>query len=101
MLRPAALGYLVEGTQAFAFRGEVAARLYVASPDAIVAERLTGVPRTPSAAAEVLRRRLASNLPLLRAQRGEADLVIDGTAPRAAQIAALRALMARLRLDAT
>ena len=87
-MEPARVGYLIAGTHAFAFPagGRVAIRVFVATPDAVVAERLTGERLDPARARTVIRDRLAPNTAAIRRGAEIADLVVDGTADRPAQV---------------
>lgn len=87
-MEPARVGYLIAGTHAFALPAadHAAMRVFVAAPAAVVAERLTGARVDSAQAHAVIRDRLAPNTGALRRGARTADLVIDGTAERAAQL---------------
>jgi hypothetical protein len=87
-MAPARVGYLIAGTHAFAFPagGRAAIRVFVASPDFVVAERLTGERVDPARARAIVRARLAPNTAAIRRGARNADLVVDGTAERPAQV---------------
>jgi hypothetical protein len=87
-MEPAPTGYLLAGTHAYGCPQEAgpSRRVYVRTPMAVVAERLTGerVPRR--SAGSVVRARLAANTAhVLRAVR-HADLIVDGTAEHVDQV---------------
>jgi len=87
-MEPAPTGYLLAGTHAYGCPQEAgpSLRVYVRTPMAVVAERLTGerVPRR--SAGSVVRARLAANTAhILRAVR-HADLIVDGTAEHVDQV---------------
>jgi hypothetical protein len=87
-MEPARTGYLIAGTHAFAFPtgGRAALRVFVETPDAVVAERLTGDRVDPARASAVIRDRLAPNTVEIRRGVQTADVVLDGTAERPAQV---------------
>lgn len=84
----ARVGYLIAGTHAFAFAAgdHAAMRVFVQTPDEVVAERLAGARLDPAQARAVLRDRLAPNTAAIRRGARTANLVIDGTAERPAQV---------------
>jgi uridine kinase len=87
-MEPARVGYLIPGTHAFALPDAIeAARVYVETPDVVVAERLMQTRVDPGRATAILNERLAPNLESIRSQRACADLVIDGTADSSTQVA--------------
>ena len=96
VMEPAARGYLLEGTQAFSYPGNVTARIFIATPDEIIAQRLTGVPRCATDASAFLAGRLARNLATLRAQVGRADLVVGGALPVNEQLVSFQAFLSGL-----
>ncbi len=91
-MAPAAAGYLLAGTHAFACPPGLAPalrptlRVFVRTPLTVVAERLTGERLAPMAARRLIRARLAANTARLLHERRRADLMIDGTAERRAQV---------------
>jgi hypothetical protein len=89
---PARKGYLIVGTHVFLL-GKVLGRsvkVVVESPEFVVASRLAGRAVEEEEKDSVMLAHLGRNLEALRGSRGEADLVISGTAPHASQIHALR-----------
>ena len=87
-MEPARVGYLIPGTHAFALPDAIeATRVYVETPDVVVAERLTHTRVDPAQATRVLSERLARNLEYVRSRLACADLVIDGTADSSGQVA--------------
>ena len=91
-MAPAAAGYLLVGTHAFACPPELATtlrptlRVFVRTPLTVVAERLTGQRLSPAAARDVVRTRLAANTARILCARHRADWVVDGTAERPVQV---------------
>ena len=91
-MEPAAAGYLLAGTHAFACPPGLAPtlrptlRVFVRTPLTVVAERLTGERSAPAAARDVVRTRLAANAAQILRARRRADVVVDGTAERRAQV---------------
>jgi hypothetical protein len=87
-MEPAAAGYLLAGTHAFACPPQrlPTLRVFVRTPLAVVAERLTGLPHDRRAARAVVRARLAPNTAALLRARHQAEAVVDGTARRAEQV---------------
>lgn len=87
-MEPAEKGYLLPGTHAFAYPMATAstARVFVDTPDTVVAERLTGIRHDSVNAALILKTQLAANLNHIRNQQPSADLIIDGTLEPSAQV---------------
>jgi hypothetical protein len=91
-MAPAAVGYLLAGTHAFACPLGLAPalrptlRVFVRTPLTVIAERLTGERLASTAARRIVRARLAANTAQLLGERRRADLVVDGTAERRAQV---------------
>ena len=86
-MEPARLGYLLPGTHAFALPSSAgpAVRIFVETPEAVIAERLSGVPHEGEEATAVVRQWLGDNPALILDQARSAHLIIDGTAPRPLQ----------------
>jgi hypothetical protein len=87
-MEPATQGYLLPGTHSFAYPMATAsiARVFVDTPDTVVAGRLTGLRHDSTNAALTLKTQLAANLDQIRSQQASANLVIDGTLDRTAQV---------------
>ena len=91
-MEPAAAGYLLAGTHAFACPPGLAPmlrptlRVFVRTPVVTIAERLTGERLAPTAARAVVRTRLAANTAQILRVRRRADVVLDGTAERPVQL---------------
>jgi len=96
LMRPARVAYLIPGTHAFAFPHDelTVARVFVETPDTVVAQRLLGQTLDPAHAAAVLTERLAPNLEEIRAGQASADLVLHGDADRAVQVDQFRGFLA-------
>jgi uridine kinase len=88
LMKPAQIGYLIAGTHAFNFpvRHRDAMRVFVQTPEVVVAERLAGVTIDPEKANAFIRERMASNVDAILSDARTADLIIDGTAERRVQI---------------
>ena len=88
-MEPARLGYLVPGTHAFAFPASVgpAIRIFVETPEDVIAQRLSGGRERGERAKATIRTWLGANPRLIVEQAPLADFVIDGTAGREEQIA--------------
>jgi hypothetical protein len=90
-MEPARVGYVIPGTHAFAFPDAIdAARVFVETPDVVVAERLMRSRVDPDRATAILNERLAPNLESIRSQRACAQLVINGAANPSIQVARFR-----------
>jgi hypothetical protein len=83
-MEPARSGYLIAGTHAFALGAGM--RVFVRTPDVVVAERLMGARLDAAGAYAVIRDRLAPNLAEIARGAETAHLVIDGTARRRTQL---------------
>jgi hypothetical protein len=88
-MEPARTGYLVPGTHAFAFPASAgpAVRIFVETPEEVIAHRLSGVAHRGDQASAVVREWLGDNPRLILAQAPLAGVIIDGTAPRKDQVA--------------
>ena len=64
-------------------------RIYMDTPDPVLASRLEGRPIAADTARDVIEARVGRNATRLRTLRHHADLVINGTWPHARQIADL------------
>ena len=87
-MAPAAVGYLLAGTHAFACPPQrlPTLRVFVQTPLSVVAERLGGHPAPRRAARAFVRARLAPNTAALLRERRRAHTIVDGTADRAVQV---------------
>jgi hypothetical protein len=87
-MEPARVGYLIPGTHAFAFPASAgpAVWIFVQAPEHVIAERLSGVAHRGERASQVVREWLGDNPRLILEQEPMAELIIDGTAPRAEQV---------------
>ncbi len=87
-MEPAAAGYLLAGTHAFACPPQTlpTLRVFVRTPLVVVAERITGRRADRRAARALVRARLSPNTAALLRERRWADVIIDGTADRPAQV---------------
>jgi hypothetical protein len=94
---PARNGYLLAGTHVFSFAptAERPVKVWMESPEIVVASRLAGRPVDDADKDRIIREHLGGNLAVLRKLRGEADLLIAGTAPRETQVQTLRDDLAR------
>ena len=89
-MEPATIGYVIPGTHAFAFAedaGHALLRIFVQTPEEVIAERLAGVPVPGDQVQAVMRQWLGDNARRILDQSGRADFVIGGTAPRDVQVA--------------
>jgi hypothetical protein len=88
-MEPARVGYLVPGTHAFAFPASVgpAIRIFVDTPEDVIAQRLSGGRERGERAKATIRKWLGANPQLIAAQAPLADFVIDGTVGREEQLA--------------
>jgi uridine kinase len=88
LMRPAQIGYLIAGTHAFNFpvQHRDAMRVFVQTPEVVVAERLARVTIDPEKASAFIRERLASNVDAILGQAHTADVIIDGTVERRVQV---------------
>ncbi len=88
-MEPAPVGYLVPGTHAFAFPASVgpAIRIFVDTPEDVIAQRLSGGRERGERAKATIRKWLGANPQLIAAQAPLADFVIDGTVGREEQLA--------------
>jgi hypothetical protein len=62
-------------------------RIFLETPDHVIAERLCGAPVDPGKAARVILDRLGSNRDVIEAQAWKADYTMSGTETREAQLA--------------
>lgn len=87
-MEPGRSGYLIPGTHAFSFpsREGAAARLFVDTPDSVIAARLAGRPVNEEDVATTIHGRLGDNPRVIRHNSSLADGTIDGTATREDQI---------------
>ena len=87
-MNPANTGYLIAGTHAFAYpeRADGAMRVFVDTPEQVVAERLTGTRVDRLRAHILIRERLAANIDGILGQAHTADCTIIGTMDRKAQL---------------
>lgn len=95
-MEPPQVGYLVAGTHAFNFpvQHRDAMRVFVQTPEVVVAERLVGATIDPEKASAFIRERLAPNVDAILSQAHSADLIIDGTAEQRVQIQSFLAFRA-------
>ena len=79
---------MVPGSHAFGFPVErsSAFRVYIETPDQILADRFAKEPVPPNQVNRVIKSHMANNADLIRPDREAADLLIDGTAEPETQI---------------
>ena len=87
-MEPARVGYLIPGTHAFAFPASAgpALRVFMETPEEVIAQRLAGTRPRGERAREVIRKWLGANPKLILEQAPLADLFIEGTAGRDEQV---------------
>lgn len=87
-MEPATTGYLIPGTHAFVFPESAgsAVRVFVDTPEHIIAERLSGKPARGPQVATIIHEWLGENSRTILDQASAADLVIDGTVEREIQV---------------
>lgn len=99
LMHPAKRGYLLPGTYAFhyPFPHERLYRVFIATPHAVIAERLAGHPVAAAEVEAILNERLSSNWRELEVGVQQADLVLSGVESRAAQVQALESALSALK----
>jgi uridine kinase len=96
-MEPAGLAYLIVGTHAFEFPADGAGnpmRVFVDTPDDVIAARFAGAAVSQENVAGVLHTYLSDNARRILAQKPHADLIIDGTTSRDDQVARFSATYA-------
>ena len=87
-MEPGRVGYLIPGTHAFSFPSQTGAagRLFVETPDSVIAARLAGRPVEEEDVATTIHGRLGDNPRVIKHNSSLADARVDGTASREDQI---------------
>jgi len=95
-MEPAAVGYLIPGTHSFSFpaKDENVVRIFVETPDSVIAERLIGEPQQAQCVSRLILDRLGTNPEVIKRKAALADFEIDGTASRENQISLFGELFA-------
>jgi hypothetical protein len=96
-MNPSERGYIIAGTHVYSLGGEIGphVKVFVATADAVIASRLEGRLVTEEEKEQVIRKHLRENLTPLRGLHRDAALVIDGSWPHEAQVAALKEYLQR------
>ncbi len=100
-MNPSASGYVIPGTHSFSFvtGHRKAVRVYVDTPDEVIASRLEGRTVVKAVAPGVIARHLGDNPTLLRGLRSEADIIVSGTSAHAAQLVSVTTALAKCQAD--
>lgn len=88
LMQPASRAYLIPGSHAFSFpaRAVDVFRIFMNTPESIIAQRFIGSPVDGERVNEIIREYLGENPKFILNQSSLADLILDGTAARDDQV---------------
>ena len=101
-MKPSPSGYVIPGTHSFSFvtGHRKAVRVYVDTPDEVIASRLEGCTVAKAGAPGVIAKHLGDNPTPLRGLRSEADIIVSGMDDHAQQLVSVAAALAKCQVDA-